>query len=75
MATVREIALEQALIAVIGAAKVEGHDEKQVVDRAIALLLGNNLLRSVGHPHVDNAAKEISDAHAEALARLCHKEE
>ncbi|AIN57946.1 hypothetical protein [Pseudomonas soli] len=70
MATVREIALEQALIAVIGATKVEGHDEKQVVDRAIALLLGNNVLRSVDHPHVDNAAKEISDAHAEVLTRL-----
>lgn len=70
MATVREIALEQALIAVIGATKVEGHDEKQVVNRAIALLLGNNALRSVDHPHVDNAAKEISDAHAEALTRL-----
>ncbi|BDU09941.1 hypothetical protein PRtIB026_A37770 [Pseudomonas sp. RtIB026] len=73
MATVREIALEQALIAVIGAAKVEGHDEKQVVDRAVALLLGNNVLRTVDHPHMDNAVKEISDAHAEALVRLSPK--
>lgn len=70
MATDREIALEQALVAVIGAAKFDGLDEKNIVDRATALLLGGNSLRNVEHPHVSNAIREISNAHAEALARL-----
>lgn len=67
MTTDREIALEQALIAVIGAAKSRGHDEKDLVDHASALLLGNNILRRVEHPHVGNAIRELSDAHAEVL--------
>lgn len=70
MATNREVALEQALVAVIGAAKFDGLDEKGLVDRAIALLLGGNALRVVGHPHVSDAIREISDAHAEAFTRL-----
>lgn len=68
MATDREIALEQALIIVIGAAKSRGYDDKDLVDHATALLLGNNMLRRVGHPHVDNAIRELSDAHAEVLS-------
>ncbi|MNF08640.1 hypothetical protein D3C80_2091030 [compost metagenome] len=67
MATDREIALEQALVAVIGAVKHEGIDEKNIVDKATALLLGNNILRRVEHPHVDNAIREISNSHAEVL--------
>ncbi|MOA26434.1 hypothetical protein D3C78_1472280 [compost metagenome] len=70
MTTDREIALEQALVAVIGAAKFDGLDERNIVERATALLLGNNSLRYVEHPHVDNAIREISNAHAEALTRL-----
>ncbi|AVD82654.1 hypothetical protein C4Q28_11080 [Pseudomonas sp. SWI6] len=70
MATNREIALEQALVAVIGAAKFDGLDEKNLVDRATALLLGGNALCVVDHPHVSDAIREISDAHAEALTRL-----
>lgn len=70
MTTDREIALEQALIAVIGAAKHKGWDDKALTEHATALLLGNNQLRHVGHPHVSNAIKEISEAHNEALVRL-----
>ncbi|WP_323150742.1 hypothetical protein [Pseudomonas glycinae] len=70
MATDREIALEQALVAVIGAAKSLGHDDKKLVDHALALLLGNNILRRVEHPHLDAAIKEISAAHAEVLTVL-----
>lgn len=67
MATDREIALEQALVAVIGAAKHRGLDDKDLVDHACTLLLGNNIIRSVGHPHVDNAILEIGKAHTEVL--------
>lgn len=70
MATNREVALEQALVAVIGAAKFGGQDERDLVERATALLLGGNPLRVVDHPHVTDAIREISDAHAEALSRL-----
>ncbi|MCL8305566.1 MULTISPECIES: hypothetical protein [Pseudomonas] len=70
MATNREVALEQALVAVIGAAKFDGLDEKGLVDRATALLLGGNALRVVDHPNVSDAIREISDAQAEAVARL-----
>lgn len=70
MATNREVALEQALVAVIGAAKFDGLDEKNLVERATALLLGGNALRVVDHPHVSDAIREISEAHAEALTRL-----
>ncbi|HGM5580797.1 TPA: hypothetical protein ACKP22_002484 [Pseudomonas putida] len=67
MATDREIALEQALVAVIGAAKSRGIDDKDLVDHACALLMGNDLIRSVGHPHVSDAILEIGKAHTEVL--------
>ncbi len=70
MATDREIALEQALIAVIGAAKHKGWDEKVLTDHATALMLGNNALRHVEHPHVSNAVREINEAYNEVLVRL-----
>lgn len=66
MATDREIALEQALVAVIGAAKHRGLDDKDLVDHACALLLGN-IIRSVGHSHVSNAILEVGKAHTEVL--------
>lgn len=68
MATDREIALEQALVMVIGAAKSRGYDDKDLVDHAVAMLLGNNVLRRVEHPHADDAIREISGAHAEVLS-------
>ncbi|MFJ4387842.1 hypothetical protein ACIP02_26410 [Pseudomonas sp. NPDC089408] len=54
-------------MAVIGAVKHEGFDEKAIIDKATVLLLGNNILRRVEHPHVDNAIREISNADAEVL--------
>lgn len=67
MATDREIALQQALVAVIGAAKHRGLDDKDLVDHACALLLGNNIIRSTEHPHVGDAILEIGKAHTEVL--------
>ncbi|GFM87781.1 hypothetical protein PSCICO_31800 [Pseudomonas cichorii] len=63
----REIALEQALIAVIGAAESRGLDTQDLLSHATALILGNSSYRRVDHPYVDMACKEISDAHATAL--------
>lgn len=67
MATDREVALEQALIAVIGAALDRGLDGKDIVDHAAALLLGNNIVRYVGHPHVGESIREIGEAYNEVL--------
>lgn len=70
MATDREVALEQALVALIGAAKNKGLDERALVEHAAALLLGNNQIRYVEHPHVSNAVQALSDAHTEALVLM-----
>lgn len=67
MTTDREIALEQALVAIIGAAIASGLDAKSLLDNAAAGLLGNAPYRWVGHPHVSNAIQVMSDAHAQAL--------
>ena len=68
MTTDREIALEQALVAIIGAAIASGLDAKSLLDNAAAGLLGNAPYRWVGHPHVSNAIQVMSDAHAQALS-------
>jgi hypothetical protein len=65
MATDREVALEQALIAVIGAVQHRNLDARDVVDHASALLLGNNPIRYAGHPHVSDAITEIGNAYNE----------
>lgn len=70
MATDREIALEQALVAVLGAAKHKGLNDSGLVEHATALLLGGNPLRYVEHPYVTMAIQEVSDAHAKALSTL-----
>ncbi|MEO8640914.1 hypothetical protein [Pseudomonas sp.] len=67
MTTDREVALEQALVAIIGAAIASGLDVKTLMDNAAAGLLGNAPYRWVGHPHVSNAIQVMSDAHAQAL--------
>lgn len=66
MTSDREIALEQALVAVLGAALVNGVDDKALLDRAMGLILGNGKFRTVDHPYVTMAAQAISDAHARA---------
>lgn len=67
MITDREVALEQALVAIIGAAIASGLDVKTLLDNAAAGLLGNAPYRWVGHPHVSNAIQLMNDAHAQAL--------
>ncbi|MNF71335.1 hypothetical protein D3C84_532830 [compost metagenome] len=67
MVTDREIALEQALVAIIGAAIDSGLDVKSLMDNATAGLLGNASYRWVGHPHVSNALQVMIVAHAQAL--------
>lgn len=68
MITEREIALEQALLAVIGAAIASGIDVKSLIYNAAGGLLENASYRFVGHPHVSNAIQVMKDAHEQALA-------
>ncbi|MFV0934582.1 hypothetical protein [Pseudomonas jessenii] len=67
MVTDREIALEQALVAIIGVAIVRGLDVKALLDDAATGLLGNASYRWVGHPHVSNAIQVMKDAHVQAV--------
>lgn len=67
MITDREVALEQALVAIIGAAIASGLDVKTLLDNATAGLLGNAPYRWVGHPHVSNAIQVMNKAHEMAL--------
>lgn len=60
--TNREIALEQALIAVIGAIREENADLERIAVRADMLLLDNSPYRIVEHPHVTDALTEIKKA-------------
>jgi len=64
----REIALEQALIAVLLASKCLGHNEDSVVSRAAGLLLGNDQLRAVGDAYCKEALTEMDAARAKAKA-------
>lgn len=68
MITDREVALEQALVAIIGAAIASGLDVKALLDDAAAGLLGNAPYRWVGHPHVSNAIQVMNKAHEMALS-------
>lgn len=67
MITDREVALEQALVAIFGAAIAGGLDVKTLIDNAAAGLLGNAPYRWVGHPHVSNAIQVMGKAHEVAL--------
>ena len=58
----REIDLEQALIAVIGAYRNAGGNVDKLVQDANALILGHSLYRIVEHPHVTRACEEIEKA-------------
>ena len=58
----REIALEQALILVLGAVQDLELDVDQVAQKANGLVIDNSKYRHVGHPHVTNACKEIDAA-------------
>jgi hypothetical protein len=67
MITDREVALEQALVAIIGAAVASGLDVKKLMNTAATGLLDNASYRWVGHPHVSNAIQLMSDAHAQVV--------
>lgn len=67
MATDREIALEQALVAVIAAAEADGADAQELLTRAHGLIIGHSPYRQVEHPYVTMACQEISEAHATVL--------
>jgi len=60
--TEREIALNQALVALLFEAKRLGADPVELVERAKAGLLGNSIYRFVEHPHVSNAIAELDEA-------------
>ncbi|MFJ7312906.1 hypothetical protein ACIQVE_09070 [Pseudomonas sp. NPDC098747] len=62
MATDREIALEQALIAVLGAAQDLNLDLVEISLKAKNLIIDNTRYRQVGHPHVTNAWNEVESA-------------
>ncbi|SDT98106.1 hypothetical protein [Pseudomonas yamanorum] len=68
MSTDREIALEQALIAVIAASEAAGARTKDLLDLAHGLIIGHSPFRQVDHPYVAMACQEISEAHATVLA-------
>ena len=58
----REIDLEQALIAVIGAYRNEGGDVEKLMSEAFGLIIGHSPYRIVEHPHVTQACDEIEKA-------------
>lgn len=60
--TKREIELEQALIAVIGAIREEQADLERIAIRADMLLLDHSPYRIVDHPYVTGALTEIEKA-------------
>ncbi|MBA5202205.1 hypothetical protein H2Y57_00615 [Pectobacterium aroidearum] len=58
----REVALEQALIAVLGAYRESGGDVEKLISEASGLIIGNTEYRIVEHPNVGLACKEIEEA-------------
>ncbi len=69
MSTEREVALEQALIAVIGAAERLGVDTNDLVKYAEAFTMDKISYRSIDQSDVYMVFKEIGDAHTKALTR------
>ncbi|WP_439884464.1 hypothetical protein ACTACK_18045 [Pseudomonas syringae] len=68
MSSEREIALKQALLAVLGAAKEEGFDVNRLIERSTELLIDNSKYRQVDHPYSDAAILEINLAYADLIA-------
>ena len=62
MHTDREIALEQALVAVLGAAQDLDLDLVKISQAAKTLILDNSKYRQAGHPHITNAWNEVEAA-------------
>lgn len=68
MSTDREIALEQALVAVIAASEAAGASTKDLLEVAHGLIIGRSPFRKVEDRHVAMACLEISNAHATAVS-------
>lgn len=62
MTTDREIALEQALVAVLGAAQDLNLNLVDISQKAKTLILDNSKYRQAEHPHVTNAWNEVEAA-------------
>ena len=62
MATDREIALEQALIAVLGAAQELNLDLVKISQKAKSLIIDNSKYRQAEHPHITNAWHAVEAA-------------
>lgn len=63
----REIALEQALMSVVGAAAELGMDLKALSEKANLLTMDHSPYRRVDHPYVTTACGEIGAAVAQVL--------
>lgn len=70
MITDREVALEEALVAILGAAIASGLDVKLLMDSAVSNLRGNASCCGAGYPHASNAILVLCDAHSEALTNV-----
>ncbi|KTB99488.1 MULTISPECIES: hypothetical protein [Pseudomonas syringae group] len=62
MGTDREIALDQALVAVLGAAQELGLDLVQISHKTKSLIIDNSKYRQTEHPHISNAWQEVEKA-------------
>ena len=62
MATDREIALHQALVAFIAETSKAGLDVNDVVSKVNAGLIGNSIYRIVDYPYVEISIKELEEA-------------
>ncbi|MDT4890218.1 hypothetical protein FQZ97_1270330 [compost metagenome] len=69
MATEREIALDQALVAVLGAAQDLGFNLTELTQKANILVIDHSKYRRVEHPHVTNACNAIASALEEVKSK------
>lgn len=70
MITDREIALERALVAILGAAIASGLNMKLLMDSAVSDLRCNAYCCGAEYPHSSNAILMLCDAHSEALTKV-----
>ncbi|ASV38080.1 hypothetical protein CI807_18465 [Pseudomonas sp. NS1(2017)] len=70
MAGSREIALEQALIALIAAAEESDVDMHAWLGKATSYIMDSGGHFNLGSAYSVRACKEISDAHADVLTRI-----
>ena len=68
MATVNELALQQALVALIGAIRTKRLDDRSVIEHAVALLMGNSIYCCVDQPHLLPAMDALYEAKVTVLS-------